>query len=193
MSNFYNLDGIKTEIRKQIKIEKAKLEAWKKVTFPTKKDGSSFKIMSKNISGARIFHEEYALQPNENVLRVGFNVNEYGWHTDEIKLYELIKYMKDEAKKAKTINYGPEMRMLERIYIYDLDDIKEAVSKHIARIENAIATLKAELEASDTAYNAFKNAFGKAIKELEVNTLKENGQILYWAILDTIKNRFPFC
>ena len=47
MSNYYNLDGIKTELEKQIEETTAKLEAWENVTFPTKKDGTPFKGVRK--------------------------------------------------------------------------------------------------------------------------------------------------
>lgn len=44
MANYYNLDGIKTQLNKNLSREKSLLEAWKKVTFPTKKDGTPFKM-----------------------------------------------------------------------------------------------------------------------------------------------------
>lgn len=37
MANYYNLDGIKTQLAKTLAQEQSFLEAWEKVTFPTKK------------------------------------------------------------------------------------------------------------------------------------------------------------
>lgn len=50
--NYYDLDGIQTEIKKQIERTKCLIEKWEKVTYPTKKDGAPFKNMSKNFDGA---------------------------------------------------------------------------------------------------------------------------------------------
>lgn len=35
--NYYDLDGIQTEIKRQIERTKCLIEKWKKVTYPTKK------------------------------------------------------------------------------------------------------------------------------------------------------------
>lgn len=43
--NYYDLDGIQTEIKRQIERTKCLIEKWKKVTYPTKKDGTPFKSM----------------------------------------------------------------------------------------------------------------------------------------------------
>lgn len=45
MSNYYNLEGIKTELNKRLSYEKSILQAWENVTFPTKKDGTPFKVI----------------------------------------------------------------------------------------------------------------------------------------------------
>ena len=50
--NYYSLDGIQTEIKRQIERTKCLIEKWEKVTYPTKKDGAPFKNMSKNFDGA---------------------------------------------------------------------------------------------------------------------------------------------
>lgn len=52
MANYYNLDGVKKNIEKEIEANEKLLEVWEKVTFPIKKDGKPFATMSKNISGA---------------------------------------------------------------------------------------------------------------------------------------------
>lgn len=45
MASYYNLDGIITELKKRNAEDRAKLEAWEAVTFPTKKDGKPFARM----------------------------------------------------------------------------------------------------------------------------------------------------
>ena len=123
--NFHNLDGIQTELKKRIAAQEARLAAWEAVTFPTKKDGSPFKVMSKNISGASYYMEAWAMQPGEYRLRVTTWADGSGYISSEIDVYCLVKYLPDENKRAKTQNYQPKLQYLEQVYTYDIDDIKE--------------------------------------------------------------------
>lgn len=193
MSNYYNLEGIKTEISRQIEQETARMEAWKKVTFPTKKDGKPFAILSKNIEGARLSPVSYATQPGENILSISTWSANNGCVHDEVKAYELVKYIKDEAMKAKTQNYQPKQTYLEQVYTYDLDDIKAAVAARIEHLEKRIASLEKQLERADEVYTTFKTAYAAAVKVLSDSAIKDDDKTLYYAVFDTIKNRFPYC
>ena len=42
--NYYDLDGIQTEIKKQIERTKCLIEKWEKVTYPTKKNSAELSI-----------------------------------------------------------------------------------------------------------------------------------------------------
>ena len=48
MSKLYNLDGITTQIKKNLDYCETQLKAWESVEIVTKKDGTPFKTMSKN-------------------------------------------------------------------------------------------------------------------------------------------------
>lgn len=193
MSNYYNLEGIKTELEKQIEATTAKLEAWENVTFPTKKDRTPFKTMSKNINGATYFSEQSAMQPGEYKLRVNAWCNKSGYISDEIYLYCQVKDLKDETKKAKTENYQPKQALLAQIYTYDLDDIKEAVKNRKNYLKEEKEQLEKQLGNAKTAYYAFRIAYTKAIKELEQYTNKEANPTLFYMVRDTIKDRYPYC
>lgn len=192
MSNFYNLDGIQTEIRRQIQHDTAILEVWKKVTFPTKKDGSAFKNMSKNISGASYYAQSYALQAGEYEMRVNAWYEMGGYISDEIKAYDLVRHI-DDAKRAKTNNYMPKQQYLEQVYVYDLEDIKEAIRKRIAYLENRIKNLNKQLEFSGIAYRNFVNAYRAAAEQLANDAKKNDDPTLYHMIMDTVKARYPYC
>ena len=192
MSNFYNLDGIKTEINRQIQHDKAILDAWKKVTFPTKKDGAAFKNMSKNISGASYYMQSYALQAGEYEIRVNTWYELGGYISDEIKAHNLVKYV-DDAKKAKIHNHMPKQSYLEQIYVYDLDDIKEAIQKRIEYLENRISNLTRQMEIASDAYKNFVDAYRNAAEQLANNANKSNDPTLYHMIMDTVKARYPYC
>lgn len=190
--NAYNLDGIKTNLYKELAVCEGALNAWKNVTFPTKKDGSEFAVFSKNINGARVSVISYAMQPGENELTVTFNVPMQGWKQDTIRLYELVKYLKDEKQIAKTANYLPKVPCLEQVYKFDLEDTKEAIKNRINYLEQRIAELKESLEKADNAFNAFKAAYASALDELKKNC-GADGNTLFYAIRDTVKERFPYC
>lgn len=200
MTNFYNLDGIKTELTKEISKTETLLAAWEQVTFPTKKSGEPFATMSRNISGATYAAHEYTMQPGENGLRITKWDKINGYVSDEVDCYCLVKYLEDEKKIAKTVNYMPKQSHLEQVYRYDIEDIKEAVSNRINYLKDRIMALKAQFNIVDDCYNNFKKCYAKTIEEL-ANDCKPAGSVgfsdgkndIFYMILDTIKDRFPYC
>lgn len=199
MSNYYNLNGIRTDINKTLETAIALKELWENVTFPTKKNGEPFAILSKNINGASIKHPAYEIQPGEDHLSVtGWEKNN-GYFNDEINIYCLVKDLKDEKRLRKTENYLPKINYLEQVYKYDLEDIKQAVSDRIIYFENRIISLTKQLEKLDNAFNAFKIAYGKALEDLKENcdtndlSYSNGTNDLYHAILETVKQSFLYC
>lgn len=188
--NMYNLDGIITQLKKDRDLCIAKLEKWNEVTFPTKKDGSAFKLMSKNISGATYFREEYAMQPGEYKLRVGGWCDGSGYFTDEIRAHELVKYLEDEEMLAKTQNFQPKQTYLEQVYTFDLDDIKRAIAKRISQLKTAIANYNFQINAAQRAFNDFKHAYIFALQQLEKAAGKSSD--LYYYVKDTVQTRHPY-
>lgn len=187
MSNRYNLEGITNELRGELSQARALLAAWEKVTFHTKKDGKPFKNMSKNIDGATYAPARFARQPCENWISVSAWANIGGYVSDEINAYEIIRYMKDESKLAKTQNYQPKISYLEQVYAYDLDDIKQAVSDHIEGLKGKIIRLENEIQNAESAYTAFRDAYAAALAKLA-----ETGgrSTLYVAVRDTVIGQY---
>lgn len=199
MANCYNLDGIKKDIEKEIDRYQCMKEAWEKVTFPTKKNGEPFAIMSKNFEGATYTGSTYleqgykgkVLNPVLNpTLKVCFSTNLTGYHSDELYLYEYIKYM-DKNKFADK----REKNTFCEVYVYDLEDIQNTVKARIEYLEKYINSLKRQLEIADNAYNTFKEAYKNAMEVL--NTATETTENIYSTlksdIRDTIKERYPYC
>lgn len=194
MASCYNLDGIKTNLKKAIEEREAILKAWENVTFPTKKNGKPFAVMSKNINGATYKVGEYTLTSDNVELKVVAN-NNYKWTTDSIDCYTLVRYLKDKNKIAKTENYMPKQPCLEQIYKYDLEDIKEAVNNRIEFLKESVESLKKQLEIADKAYITFKNAYESALLILDsvTDTKRDEYSYLKSNILDTVKERYPYC
>lgn len=190
--NYYNLDGIKTDIKKDIEINRAYLEAWEKVTFPTKKDGKPFVTMSRNIENATYTLVSYAMQIGEYELTVYTHSNACGYVHDTIKVYELVKYLKDEKMLAKTENYMPKQQYLEQVYKFDLEDIKKAVADHIEYLKEYIADLEKQLENTETVFANFRAAVDVAMKQLEKDTSDFKHKNLFYAVKDTVLTRYPY-
>lgn len=194
MASYYNLDGVKTSLKNEIEEREAILRAWENVTFPTKKNGEPFAVMSKNINGATYKIADYCLSANNVELKVVANHN-YKWTTDSIDCYTLVRYLKDKNKIAKTENYMPKEPCLEQVYKYDLEDIKQAVNNRIEFLKENVDSLKRQLEIADKAYTTFRKAYEDAMVVLDsvTETKKDEYSFLKSSILDTIKNRYPYC
>lgn len=194
MASCYNLDGIKTSLKIEIEEREAILKAWENVTFPTKKNGEPFAVMSKNINGATYKKADYGLSANNVELKVVAN-NNHKWTTDSIDCYTLVRYLKDKSKIAKTENYMPKELCLEQVYKFDLEDIKEAVNNRIEYLKGYVESLKKQLEIADKAYTGFRKVYEDAMAVLDnvMETKKDEYSFLKSSILDTIKNRYPYC
>ena len=191
MSNYYNLEGIKTKLNKRLSYEKSILQAWENVTFPTKKDGTPFKIMSKNFDGAKMYHDDIAWHDYEKKLKVGAFDDLNGYIDESISCYEKVKYITDKSMLEKTENIMPKEPMLEQVYVYDLNDIKNEIAKTIKRHKENIVSLEKQIDQAEKAYNDFVEAYRKAIQELEENAGDETS--LFYAVRDTVKTRYPYC
>lgn len=193
MANYYNLDGIITELKKRNAEDRVKLEAWEAVSFPTKKDGKPFARMQQNISGATYGLENYSLQPGSMRLHVTKWGKEYGvgYVADDIACYCLVKYLK-EPFRSKTQNYQPKEPGLEQIYKFDLEDIKLAVEERRKQLRGYIATREKQIAAAPVALKHFREAYGKALEALAAESGKAESATLYSMICNTVINRYPY-
>lgn len=198
MTGYYNLDEIIVELKKELEKHIEFLAAWEKVTFPTKKDGTQFANMQKNIDGAKIGNAAMC-QPGEYNLTVNTWTKTSGYVHDTINIYNLVKYLKDPAQIAKTENYMPKQTYLEQVYAYDMADIKQAVTMRIEYMTKRVESLKAQIEKAEKAYTTFKAAYAKALDELQANCDTQdvgfsNGKNdVYYTVKNTIIERYPYC
>ena len=170
MSNYYNLDGIKTELNKRLSYEKSILKAWENVTFPTKKDGTPFKVMSKNFDGAKLYLDNFAWHDYEKRLKVNTFDDLNGYISEDINCYNQVKYISDKSKL----------------------EIKEDIKKTINRHKENIMSLEKQIVQAEKAYNDFVADYKKAIENL-IETCGANDNSLFYAVRDTVKTRYPYC
>lgn len=193
MANYYDLDGIITELKKRNAEDRVKLEAWEAVTFQTKKDGKPFARMQQNISGATYEKEPYTLQPCNVRLHVSACGKEHGvgYVADDIRCYALVKYLK-EPFRSKTQNYQPKESTFDQTYKFDLEDIKLAVEERKKQLRGYIATREKQIAAAPTALKHFRDAYAKALEALAEDTGKAESATLYNMICDTVISRYQY-
>ena len=151
--------------------------------------------MSKNFEGATYNGDTYLEQGYKGkvlnpTLEICFCTKLSGYHNDELYLYDYIKYM-DKNKFADK----REKNTFDGVYVYDLNDIKQAVNDRIEYLEKYINSLKRQMEIADNAYNAFREAYKNAMEVLNkvTETTKDTYSTLKSDIRDTIKERYPYC
>lgn len=194
----YYFDDVKAGLERDIARCNANAEAWEKVTFPTKKDGKPFAVFSKNIDGASYHCDQYHMRSGENILSVYTYAPHVGYTHDDIYCWENVEDLKDDLKKEKVQNHLPkESVLLKAVYKYDLDDVKDAVSKRIDYLRKRSASLEKQLENADRIFGEFKDAYDKAMnvlaescKEFEDDNLYHCE--LYYDLEKLFKDHYPY-
>ena len=193
MSNYYNLDGVKTYLAKTLDEKETLLAAWKAVTFNTKKDGKPFANLAKNFNNARIGRESYDTMGYERRIYVYGISKRGGYVNDDLRLWENAEYLKDKEMLTKTENIIDLGGYWARQYVYDMDDIKKVIAARIEYLEKYCEELRKSLEKVDTVYHNFKIAYERAMKTLENDTKEFESKTMFYAVLETIKERYPYC
>ena len=137
--------------------------------------------------------KDYGLTSYGVELKINANTNLSGYITDYVDCYCLVKYLKDEKKIAKNENYMPKEQYLEQVYKYDLEDIKDAVFNRVNQLKKNISSLKNQLAKADIVYNDFKKAYSLALETLAKETNNKEEMTLYYSVLDTVKECYPYC
>ena len=187
-----DLEKLQKQLAKEIKDEELKLKAWKEVSFPTKKDGTPYKVFSKNIKGATLYQTEWGMQGQRELSVYTYGDTERSRYSisDSIRCWSYVCDL-DDTKKDKTENYQPKVSYLKQVYTYDLDDTKQAVANRIEQLEKNIESMKAELKICEVAYNEYKNAMEIAQKQMEIarkqladTVIINNDKTLYYMIYE---------
>lgn len=116
------------EIEKALKNDLDKYETltklWSEVSYNTKKDGTPFKLLSKNIIGAEVRLTRYASYSYEKELVVSGRTKDGQFVSDGIDLYAPTKYASASYLKKKQNIY-------DGIYYLDLEDVKICIADKI--------------------------------------------------------------
>lgn len=147
----YQVENLKKEKEKILAQYIALKNAWENVTFPTKKDGTPFKNVSKNFNGAKYYIGAYSITDCNYMLDVYTSVNYKNGGTeyisDSIYCSENLKYMKDSINPDNIREQGV---CVEDQYLYDLNEIKNIlIPRRIKYYADQIHRLEIELQDFD--------------------------------------------
>ena len=179
------------ELNKDIEIKKELLKAWQQVKFVTKKDGTPFKSIQKNIIGASYQQKHHFDRCYEKELYVCINTK-YGYKSDGFNCYKPVDRLTDK-QKAKTQNYQEKIPYLQQQYLFDIEDIKEGIKKRINYLENNIKEKERVLQVISSAYDNFYNNYKKAIEQLQKDISNEHVRYVRYNIKeDVLKSIYEY-
>ena len=148
----YVIENLKKEKERELIQYTALKNTWEAVTFPTKKDGTPFKNLSKNFNGAKYYIGAYGLTNCNYMLDVYTFINHPNGGTeyisDSIYCSETLKYMKHPINPDNIRKQGI---YVEDQYLYDFNEIKNIlIPERINYYTEQIHKLEIELQNFDT-------------------------------------------
>lgn len=159
-------DDIKKEWKRELDECKAFKAEWEKVTFPTKKDGTPFKNMSKNFEGATYKLCRYATYSYEHQLEICTKCNGT-YISDEIECYKYLRYWKPDNEQEEKIKDNVINNGKGGVYVFDINDIKKAVKQRINELQEEIGEIEKDIENLDTVYDNFTESYKSALTALK--------------------------
>lgn len=124
MINDYKYRELEKALNSDLDKSETLMKLWGNVSYQTKKNGASFKILSKNITGAEVRPKGYATHAYEKELIVSDWTKDGQFVSDNINLYVPIQYASESYLKKK-------QNIDDEIYYLDLADIKICIADKI--------------------------------------------------------------
>lgn len=145
------LKKIKKELENNLERYDLLLNAWESVSFATKKDGTPFKVMSKNFGGATYKKEAFA---DYHILEVVAHSPSLGYLNDWLRLTDNCT---------------------------DLEEIKKRIDEKKTFFKREIETYQERLQRLDNAFLNFEKAYTQALGALayDLGCTKEFDSLFY--------------
>lgn len=153
MTNIRRYEEVKESIQNSINFYEARIKAWENVSFPTKKDGTQFKVLSKNFEGAKIgvYYpvEDYG-NPYLTVCGEEKHGNNTRYFSDHMEIY-MSRYndrlpLHNPEREIRT-SYGVEVEILT------VDEIKAEIEALIDRYKKYKLEAERQLEISEEVFS----------------------------------------
>lgn len=183
MSTIYCKSDIARTLESYISEYESKIQLWKKVKRVYKKDGSNFKVLSKNFENAKIQNKTYSSYEDPEMI-VSDWTQSAGYISDSIDLRELVKYssLKPDEDRIIKVPY------LEPYFFLTVDEIEKKIAATIKLYETHIEEYKKQLAICDKTYDQFKSAIDNALSDLRKSA--GNNTSLYYMCRDYMKRAY---
>lgn len=152
MSKYRNYEEIKANLEASVKYYDARVKAWQQVERVTKKDGSDFKVFSKNFNGAET-GQYYPIEDYSNpYLTVAFEDENGRYATDHMSL-KADKHLTEQANIPEH-NDEREVRYAygHPIEILTVEETWTAIQNMIQKYEHWKAEAERELAESQAQF-----------------------------------------
>ena len=174
------LNLIKEKLRKEREKARVLAEAWEKVSYEVKKDGTPYKDMRKTISGASYRRIPYSCDPYYNELYV-HAWGSYGNVEDSINVFSTDRSEISRRRDAENVH--------ENIYIFDLGDIRRAVAERAEYWSCRAESLQKELEIADSAWEKYSRKLQDVIDSMEQEIVIQGNRELLCLIYDSMREK----
>ena len=188
MERIRNFEDVKNKLQESINYYDCRIKAWESVTFPTKKDGTPFKVFSKNFAGADIgkyYPVEDAAHPYLTVYAEEKQLNgNTVYISDHLQIY-MDQYndrlpQPNPEREVVFTHYGSEREILT------IDEIKTEIQALISRHEYKKKQAEYQLSIAGDVFEQINIALDGVRTVFRENNL--NMTTLGFALENYIKN-----
>lgn len=187
MERIRNFEDVKNRLQESINYYDCRIKAWEAVTFPTKKDGTPFKVFSKNFDGADIgkyYPVEDAAHPYLTVYaeekQIGGNTR---YISDHLQIYM-------DRYNDRLPQHNPERTIISWCGIpieqLTLDEIKTEIQALISRYKGYKKRAEYQLSIAGDVFEQVNNALDGVRTVFRENNLRST--TLGYALENYIEN-----
>lgn len=182
MSKYRNYEEIKARLEENVKYYDARIKAWQQVERATKKDGSDFKVFSKNFNGAET-GKYYPIEDYSNpYLTVAFEDENGRYTTDQMSLkadkhlteQANIPEHNDEREVRYSYGYPVEILTVEETWTA-IQNLIQKYKHWKAEAERELAESKAHFEKIDALLDEVNNT----LKEISPGDLSSTARYAF--------------
>lgn len=146
MHEFTSKNDIEKTLQRKERELIALIIAYENIERKRKKDGTNFKVFSKNFTNCKIIRDEYSLYTNNYKLIVYGRTIFGELVDDDINLYKHVDSMTDNEIKHDP---EPKEQFLRQIYLFDVDETEQAIKDRIVVLEKNLDIVQNQLNNLD--------------------------------------------
>ena len=185
----YIVNDATEEMKKSLQEAETLAELWGAITYPTKKNGEPYAVLSKNFANCRVGLSRIAIYDFEKAIEVHGRTASGHYIYDSLNCYYAMggysKYPRAEAHPERVTKPSP---YLVPFYVLSLDEIKEDIATRKAYWESVVADKKDALIKVEKGIREVLTAVSDTMSKCEA----ENGATVAGVVKQLLKNEIIF-